>query len=345
MRKVLLIISLLISLTADVEAEGKQSFFKRLYKWYAAVDTNYVVPQKYPFTAMMQVTENFDNIYIKDDVGHSLRMAPNNSIKVGPYFGYDFLFVGYQFSPFERYKRNNQDLNLNFYIAVGGIDLYWKRNSNRFRFQGLKMNGHDVDNLNGQYFDGLNHSTYGLNLYYLFNHKKYSHRVTYAQVTQQKRSAGSFSLGLGYNIQEADLDYDKLYSQMRESGVPPEYMADTTRHKFNLKYHYLSVLGGYGYNFVLRENLVFNATGQLALGYIHYLRMNVNSSDDYLDNLNLDGIKKFKFDGTIRLGLAWCTQKYFIGSSAVFRCYTFDISSFNMNNYYTTVNIYAGIHF
>jgi len=123
MRKVLLIISLLISLTADVEAEGKQSFFKRLYKWYAAVDTNYVVPQKYPFTAMMQVTENFDNIYIKDDVGHSLRMAPNNSIKVGPYFGYDFLFVGYQFSPFERYKRNNQDLNLNFYIAVGGIDL------------------------------------------------------------------------------------------------------------------------------------------------------------------------------------------------------------------------------
>lgn len=74
----------------------------------------------------------------------------------------------------------------------------------------------DCDPIRKAPFDGFKSSIKGFNLYYIFNHRRFSYPAAYSQSTVQRRSAGSMLLGIGYTEHELEVNWDKLTNLVDE---------------------------------------------------------------------------------------------------------------------------------
>ena len=59
------------------------------------VDTTYIEPQRYNFTVMLQNTNTYEVYRLKTRDGLSITLAPEVTVRVGPYFGWRWIFFGY----------------------------------------------------------------------------------------------------------------------------------------------------------------------------------------------------------------------------------------------------------
>lgn len=77
------------------------SILYRFIKNFDDYDTTYISPNYYNFTAMMQNTNYFQvyKLQGKDENGVTQTIAtkPSPNVKVGPYFGWRWIFLGYTF--------------------------------------------------------------------------------------------------------------------------------------------------------------------------------------------------------------------------------------------------------
>ncbi len=100
----------------------------------------------------------------------------------------------------------------------------------------------------------------GGNFFYMFNSKEFSYKAAYIRNEVQKQSAGSFSAGLFFYL-------DQVKSK---SGFIPQEMPDTILSDFDLKEFDATSIGlsaGYQYTFVIGENLFINLQLTPGLGY------------------------------------------------------------------------------
>lgn len=333
----------LLMLSATASA---QSFLKRAMAAYLAIDSTCVEPQRYWFTAMLQATTHSETYRIEDGDGRVLKVAPDHAFKIGPYVGYDWIVVGYQWDAFSGKARNNSELSTNLYLPIGWIDIYSRRNTNEFNIKGMHIPGAAQINTSGMQFEGLKTSVLGVNLFYVLNHRRYSVRAAYSQTTRQLQSKGSWIFGLGYNRQKVSLDYDMFRQSIAEYfGEAAATQVDTARHHTSGAFRYVSLSGGYGYNWVFAPNWVLNATGMLSVGYIHHLDVNYNGNDLYISQMNLSALNKLKVDATLRFGLVWNNSRWYAGATAIVHGYEFNVKEIKMFNQYGTFHVYAGINF
>ena len=82
----------------------KKSFLKRLIgsmyefvKDFSRVDKEYIEPQAFNYTVMMQNTYTYELYRITSSKGNDFTFAPLPSIKLGPYLGWRWVFLGYTF--------------------------------------------------------------------------------------------------------------------------------------------------------------------------------------------------------------------------------------------------------
>jgi len=67
---------------------------KRL-KRFNEIDSLYIEPQKYNFTFMLQNTNTYESYTISNENGTSVKFSPDMSFRLGPYFGWRWIFLGY----------------------------------------------------------------------------------------------------------------------------------------------------------------------------------------------------------------------------------------------------------
>ena len=104
------IFSLYIGSTAMAQAEDKDSIaprrglFKRIghglyefVKEFSRIDTAYIEPQHYNYTVMLQNTNTYEVYRLSTEHGNSVTFAPKPSVKLGPYLGWRWVFLGYTF--------------------------------------------------------------------------------------------------------------------------------------------------------------------------------------------------------------------------------------------------------
>ncbi len=111
--------------------------------------------------------------------------------------------------------------------------------------------------------------SFGLSGFYLFNNEKYSYRAAFVRDEVQKRSAGSFLLGLFAN-------YDEAYT---DNGFIPQDFPDSARVKIDLKEFATFAFGvtvGYAHNFVIKEKLVLGFAIIPGFGYQHINIVHLN---------------------------------------------------------------------
>ena len=337
------------SITPAVAVQPRKSFLQRLRKMvrsFSYIDTSYIEPQAYNFTVMLQNTNTFEIYNMSNKDEQEFSFSPKPSYKLGPYVGWRWVFLGYTFDLTHLFDgHSRQDFNLSFYTSQIGVDLFYRKSGNDYRISridlGPSYNSGAIKNMS---FNGFTYNMKGFNIYYIFNHKKFSYPAAYSQSTIQRKSCGSALAGIGYTKHKIEVNWARLNELVEERlGASPSHpIIDSTMVLGNIEYSDYSISGGYAYNWVFAHNWLFDVSFQGAVGYKDSKSdltnsRNVRSKDFDLSNFNLDGI--------LRLGIVWNNMRWYVGSNAVFHGYSYNKRQFSMNNMFGNLNIYVGYNF
>ena len=307
-----------------LQAQGERKF-----KLINPIDTTYIAPNQYNLVFRMEQSfwsEDFKITSKSSD--QSLKFSPDLSPKVGLYFGYRWLFLGYNFNLADKKNEPKKtELSLNFYANKFGVDLYYRKTGSDVKLRSHE--GFNMPTFNASediHFNGLNSKLFGVNASWIFNHKKYSQQSAFRHNTIQLRSAGSFIANLSYTRQTIGFDYEKLPTEMTGHLTPDL--------KFNeLKYSNYSIGFGYGYNWVLSKTWIASASFLPSISY--------KSIDLPDENIS----KNPNFDFITRASVVYNNGKYFAGAMLVYNAYHNRMEKFSVNHSFGTLRIYAGLNF
>jgi hypothetical protein len=336
----------MITLAASAqESKGRElGTIRKTVRGFSKIDTNYIEPQHYEYTVMLQSTSTYDMYKLRSANGQSITLAPDVVMKFGPYVGWRWFFLGYTFDlkniGFSN-KGQKRELEFSIYSSQIGIDLFYRRTGSDYKIRDVYMGkGVDASAMDEMPFDGVNVGITGVNLYYIFNHRKFSYPAAFAQSTCQKLSCGSWIAGVGYTRNSLSLDYGKLQKAVEENCTPNTVIVDSGLLFNDVKYYDINLSGGYAYNWVFAKHWLFCVSSSLALAYKRSKGDATNGSKEHgfsFNNLNVDGIGRF--------GLVYNNTKWYAGASAIVHSYNYRRSRFAANNTFGCLNIYAGVNF
>lgn len=312
---------------------------KKVGKEFNAIDTTYISPNLYNLAFMLEHSTWYEHYRLGNNDRKNtqqLNFSPTLGTKLGIYFGWRWIFLGYTFDVEDLFGDNKnrpkkKEMSLNIYSSKFGIDLYYRKTGSDFKLRSYRNTHSDVTSFEDNRFDGLTSRIKGLNAYWIFNHKKFSYPAVYSQSTNQRRSAGSFMAGFSYSQHKISFDYNKL-------PAPILSQLDPGLRFSHIKYSDYSLGFGYGYNWVFAKNWVSNLSLLPGIGY-------KKSRIDDQDFKNESWIKDINFDLITRAGIVYNDSKYFIGASVVLHTYDYRKPSLSVTNSFGTLRIYAGFNF
>ena len=330
-----------VELTDDVATVVRHTGRKirKEVKDFNAIDTLYITPNLYNLAFMMEHSTWYEHYQLGNNAGTEsqyINFSPNLGTKLGVYFGWRWIFLGYTFDMEDLFggnknKSKKKEMSLNIYSSKFGIDLYYRKTGNDFKLRSIDGFTQDFKESQNIHFDGLRSTINGVNAYWIFNHKKFSYPAAYSQSTNQRRSAGSFMAGLSYSRHNISFDCEKLPSPILQQLSPSL--------KFNhIKYSDFSLGFGYGYNWVFAKNWVSNLSLLPGIGY-------KKSRIDDNDFKNESWIKDINFDFITRAAVVYNNAKYFVGASLVMHTYDYRKPNLSVTNSFGTLRIYAGFNF
>ncbi len=325
--------------------------FTRFFREFNNTDTAYIEPQRYNYTVMLQNTNTYEVYTLYNKVGQKISFAPDPSYRLGPYVGWRWVFLGYTLDlthiNASSNHTNKKEFDLSLYSSMLGVDFFWRQTGNNYHIHRMDL-GDDIntDALRKVKFDGLKSSVKGLNLYYIFSHRKFSYPAAYSQSTVQRRNAGSWMVGLGYTNHELEVDWKMLGAivdeRLNQSVADNEKARIDSSLMFSkVKYSDYSATVGYAYNWVFAKNWLFNASLSMGLAY------NLSSSDNGNEKLQFKNFnfKNFNFDGIGRFGIVWNNTKWYAGANTIIHSYNYKKDNFSTNNSFGSLNIYVGVNF
>ena len=330
-----------MSMVTDGLATGvryTEEKIKLVGKQINAIDTSYISPNLYNLAFMLEHSTWYEHYQLgtnRNSHPQKLNFSPNLGTKMGIYFGWRWIFMGYTFDIEDLFggnknKTKKREMSLNLYSSKFGVDLYYRKTGNDFKLRSQEGFYHDELFKNIQ-FDGLQSNIKGLNAYWIFNHKKFSYPAAYSQSTNQRKSAGSFIAGFSYSQHKISFDHDKL-PELLKTYLNPDL-------KFNrIKYSDYSLGFGYGYNWVFAKNWISNLSLLPGVGY-------KKSKIDDNDFKNEHWIEDINFDLITRAAIVYNNNRYFWGASLVMHTYDYRKPNLSVTNSFGTLRIYAGFNF
>lgn len=353
MRSIVLFLYLLASLSLQAQSEREDSVacrntkremmkgaFKRTIKKFldfTDYDTLYVSPNRYNYAFMTSHISNFEYYSVTTDIPHpqKISFSPNPNNKIGVYFGWQWIFLGWAFDVDDIARKTNRknkgtEFDLSLYSSKLGLDLFYRRTGNSYKIH--KLNGFpEQDPRKDSYdFDGLKVDIRGLNVYYIFNNHRFSYPAAFSQSTNQRRNAGSMIAGFSFSKHHLNFDYTRLPDFVQQA-MSPEMKVE------KIKYTNANLSFGYAYNWVFARNCVACLSLTPAIAY---KASNVDSQSregKWYGKLNLDFL--------IRAGIVYNNGKYYVGTSFVGKNYNYHRNSFSLDNGFGTLQVYAGFNF
>lgn len=316
----------------------------RFFKNFNQIDTTYVTPNYYNFTAMLQQTclVNAYSISGKNASGdkQKINFYSKPRLTLGPYLGWHWFFLGYNFDIVRAYKSNKStQFNFSVYSSTFGADIIYQKNNGDFTIDNIEGFGKQNDKrVKDVEFDGLKTSIRSVNVYYIFNHKRFSYPAAYSQSTVQRKSCGTWKLGFIYSHQTLDFDHNRFTSSIipeneNSIGIYDELKFD------KINYYDYSINFGYAYNWVFAPNFLCSVSLAPAVGYKFAKGESFESQDLLFKRHNLN------FDAIGRFGFVWNTNRLFAGTSAIVHAYNYNKSKFSISNAVAVFNVYCGINF
>lgn len=331
----------LSDLKYDNQTSPFKKFFNRSVEWFNATDTNYIQPNKYNLTMMLEQSTWFEHYRLSgtgENGNQLLGFAPKVNTKLGVYFGWRWIFLGYSFDLASLFKKEREkprtEMVFNLYSAKFGVDLYYRKTGSNFRITTCK-NFDNAEKYIGTNFNGFNSKIKGLNAYYIFNSEKYSYPAAYSQSTNQKKSCGSLMAGFAFSQHDITFDQSKLPQEIKDQIRPSLNFNKLAYTDFNLSL-------GYGYNWVFAKNCLLNISLLPAIGY---KKARINDTPTTPNCDWTQWVKDINFDLITRAGITWNNSKYYVGATLILHTYDYRKDNFSMTNSFGSLKIYAGFNF
>lgn len=116
----------------------------KMFGKFSAIDTSYIEPQKYNFTLMLQNTNTYESYRLRSRKGNDFSFSPQPAIKLGPYVGWRWVFLGYTVDLLHLNNGNRRtEFDLSLYSSQIGIDLFYRKTGNDYRVSSISL-GSDV---------------------------------------------------------------------------------------------------------------------------------------------------------------------------------------------------------
>ena len=357
-RQLVLYISLLVSFSLQAQSEKagitvndsiqedsvttpKPSAFKRAIKKFmnfSDFDTLYISPNRYNYALMATHFSNFEYYSVTSEFPQpqKLSFAPNPHNKIGLYFGWRWIFLGWSVDIDDIYRKTNRknkgtEFDLSLYSSKLGVDIFYRRTGNNYKIHKIRGFYDEIPSDYSEDFSGLKVDIKGLNLYYIFNNRKFSYPAAFSQSTNQRRNAGTFIAGFSISKHNLDFDYQQLPAYIQERMNPGM--------KVNkIKYTNANISFGYAYNWVFARNCLACLSLTPAIAY--------KASD--VDAETQEGkawYSKFNLDFLLRAGVVYNNGKYFVGTSFVGKNYNYHRNNFSLDNGFGTLQVYVGFNF
>jgi hypothetical protein len=357
-RQLVLYISLLVSFSLQAQSEKagitvndsiqedsvtppKPSAFKRAIKKFmnfSDFDTLYISPNRYNYALMATHFSNFEYYSVTSEFPQpqKLSFSPNPHNKIGLYFGWRWIFLGWSVDIDDIYRKTNRknkgtEFDLSLYSSKLGVDIFYRRTGNNYKIHKIRGFYDEIPSDYSEDFSGLKVDIKGLNLYYIFNNRKFSYPAAFSQSTNQRRNAGTFIAGFSISKHNLDFDYQQLPAYIQERMNPGM--------KVNkIKYTNANISFGYAYNWVFARNCLACLSLTPAIAY--------KASD--VDAETQEGkawYSKFNLDFLLRAGVVYNNGKYFVGTSFVGKNYNYHRNNFSLDNGFGTLQVYVGFNF
>lgn len=334
-------ISVADSVQGDSANIAKPGAFKRAIKKFmnfSDFDTLYISPNRYNYALMVTHFSNFEYYSVTSELPQpqKLSFSPNPHNKIGLYFGWRWIFLGWSVDVDDIYRKTNRknrgtEFDLSLYSSKLGVDIFYRRTGNNYKIHKIRGFSDDIPSNYSENFNGLKVDIKGLNLYYIFNNRKFSYPAAFSQSTNQRRNAGTFIAG--FSISKHNLDFD--YLQL------PEYIQTNMNPgmKVNkIKYTNANISFGYAYNWVFARNCLACLSLTPAIAYkASDVDAETHEGKTWYGKLNLDFL--------LRAGVVYNNGKYFVGSSFVGKNYNYHRNNFSLDNGFGTLQVYAGFNF
>ena len=357
-RQLVLYISLLVSFSLQAQSEKagitvndsiqedsvpppKPSAFKSAIKKFmnfSDFDTLYISPNRYNYALMATHFSNFEYYSVTSEFPQpqKLSFSPNPHNKIGLYFGWRWIFLGWSVDIDDIYRKTNRknkgtEFDLSLYSSKLGVDIFYRRTGNNYKIHKIRGFYDEIPSDYSEDFSGLKVDIKGLNLYYIFNNRKFSYPAAFSQSTNQRRNAGTFIAGFSISKHNLDFDYQQLPAYIQERMNPGM--------KVNkIKYTNANISFGYAYNWVFARNCLACLSLTPAIAY--------KASD--VDAETQEGkawYSKFNLDFLLRAGVVYNNGKYFVGTSFVGKNYNYHRNNFSLDNGFGTLQVYVGFNF
>ena len=321
------------------QPKKKLGLIRRIIRGFDRLDERYIEPQHYVFAAMLQTTYNYER-YSLSGGNQSITMKPDRNLRIGPYAGWKWVFLGYCFELGKlNFDDGRREFDFSMYSSQIGVDLFYRRTGSDYKLRNASLGANvDASPLNGQPFDGIRAGITGFNVYYIFNHGRFSYPAAFSQSTIQKISCGSWLAGVGYTRHSLEFDHNSLQTLINEKMGPKAVELDSALMFDNVRYYDVSLSGGYAYNWVFAKNWLLASSLQAALGYKRSYGDNSSGHSGFsFDNFNIDGIARF--------AVVYNNMNWYAGASSIFHTYNYRKTRFQTNNTFGSVNVYVGVNF
>ena len=220
--------------TALSEKKTKKSFKEKLLKpirWFgrnwSAVDSRYALPAFYNWAFHLQNTTSFEWLRLETPEGMDIQMNADLSNRIGPYFGYQWMFYGFtvDLNSIGKPSKRKNEFTISINSALMNIDIIRRRTGGDFGIKKMVVNdgSQNIDLADvAEYLelgDYIKNSITGVNMNLFLNHKKYSNPAAFSNGAIQIRSAGTPIVGLGYTRQKVESDITEIFTELAGSMV------------------------------------------------------------------------------------------------------------------------------
>jgi len=307
-------------------------FCVNAYNWadrvFNTYDHDYVMPTGKKWKVIWRNSNWTDSYSLDMPENIHIRMISDLFMSMGP--SISFMAVGISFNAdinrlISGKKSNQKRLDVSFSTALFEVDLYYTHNGAGTNIR--RYHPYDQGRWIKVPFPSLQLENYGLMGFYFFNHGRYYQGAAYNYSKIQKRTQGSFILGLDISHQYIDFDLSTLPSEFAP------YLPKEKTH-FHFSYNDYCVIAGYGINWVFNPHWVFNISGLPSAGVRRCLADN-DDSRRVLPAINLSA----------RMGLAYNLQNFFTGFIGSVNARWYLNKQYSFINGVLTFGLAAGLRF
>lgn len=359
-RHKLLSLILLLALSLTVGAFEIPKPLQWIIDNWAAKDSAYIEPSHYIWSGTGSYTMSQDMLDLKTPSGIKINMKSPVYHRLGPGLAYEWIGGNMYFNIGSKGDNGNArtDAGLTIFSQLFNIDIHYLKTGGDFTFSkfelpycptygGTKYTEIIKTLYPEQVSNLISTEKFDLNIFYIFNHKRFSYPAAWTNATRQKISVGSAIAGLGFSNYTIDAHMGTIATTIPALGEffrrwdPTYKLPDFDFTKSNIcstqRYRDFTLWGGYAYNWVPKEHFLLGASGTIGVALKHQSADNKDLRSEIEDfNFRPTSAVQVKvpneidvsnnlvdFNGVFRLSGVWANDRIFTGLRAKYEFYRY----------------------